>query len=332
MDGVERASLTPGRKSEAPFEVEEGAKLIEVRTASEEGDLALAVHALSYDDAAPTADPSRFSTELAGGRKISFTISPLRQMYEQDGAPVLGFSVMVSYEEPRLLPALRRAWRRLGSFLPWVWRPRRRAEARVWRYSLAAILIAVGAPIAASLLIVRERTSQQAQGARHKEPVTVASPLPSSPPLSTTMPPYIEEPRMSPSPPTTSGPTPKTSPGVLPGEAGAASASLLEVKKICVEVTGDRRVDPAITDHLNLGLQASQRWTVVRCDKADALLSVVVGSDGREISVRLVNQEGEILWPGAGGDRRRKYGVAVEEAEKIVADLLADVRELECRR
>jgi hypothetical protein len=79
-------------------------------------------------------------------------------------------------------------------------------------------------------------------------------------------------------------------------------------------------------------LQASQRWTTVAHDKADALLSVAGGSDGREISVRLLNQEGKTLWPRAGSDQRREYGVTAEEAVKVVADMLADVRELERRR
>ncbi|HZF37908.1 MAG TPA: hypothetical protein VE715_03715 [Blastocatellia bacterium] len=332
VDGAERAGLALDRKSEARFEVEEGSKLIEVRTAREEGGLLLAVHVLCYDDAAPTAGPSRFSTELNGGQKIFFTISPLRQLHEEGGASVFGVSVVVSYGEAHPLHALQRAWRRLAPYLLRVWRPQRWAEERVRRYSLAIILIAVGALSAVWLLIVRERTSRQTQVARHKEPVTVASPVPSSPPPSATISPHIHDPRMAPSPPSTSGPALKTTRGVLRREAGSASASLIEVKKICVELTGDRQVDPAIIDHLNRSLQASQRWTTVTSDKADALLSLVGGADEREVSVRLVNQEGKTLWPRAGRDRGREYGVTAEEAARVVADLLADVRELERRR
>jgi hypothetical protein len=326
VDGVERAGLATDRKSEASFDVEEGSKLIEVRTAREEGDLVLAVHALDYDDAASTARLSRFSTEYEGGQKISFTVSSLRELHEheEDGAPVFGFSVVVSYEEARLLPALQRAWRRVGQRLLQVWRPPRWTEA--------AVLIAVSVLGLVWLLIVRERRSQQTQVARHEEPVTTVPPLPSSPPPSATSSPHVQEPRVASSPPSASEPTHKTRESVLRVEADRISATLLDVKKICVEVVGDHQVDPAIIDHLSRSLQASQRWTTVAHDKADALLSVAGGSDGREISVRLLNQEGKTLWPRAGSDQRREYGVTAEEAVKVVADMLADVRELERRR
>jgi hypothetical protein len=325
VDGVERAGLATDRKSEASFDVEEGSKLIEVRTAREEGDLVLAVHALDYNNVVSTARLSRFSTEYEGGQKISFTVSSLRQLHEheEDGAPVFGFSVVVSYEEARLLPALQHAWRRVGRRLLQVWRPQRWTEA--------AVLIAVSVLGLVWSLIVRERRSQQTQVARHEEPVTIVSPLPSSPRPSATSSPHLQKPRMASSPPSASKPPRKTRAGILRGEAGRLPASLLEVKKICVEVAGDRQVDPAIIDHLNRSLQASQRWTTVAHDKADALLSVA-GSDGRELFVQLLNQEGKTLWPRAGGNQWRKYGATAEEASKVVADMLADVRELKRRR
>jgi hypothetical protein len=325
VDGVERAGLATDRKSEASFDVEEGSKLIEVRTAREEGDLVLAVHALDYGDAASTARLSRFLTEYEGGQKISFTVSSLRQLHEheEDGAPVFGFSVVVSYEESRL-PALQRAWRQMARLLLQVWRPRRWTEA--------AVLIAVSVLGLVWSLIISERRSRQTQVARHKEPVTIASPLPLSPPPSATSSPHLQKPRVASSHPSASKPTHKTRGVVLRGEADRPPASLLEVKKICVEVAGDRQVDPAIIDRLSRRLRASQRWTTVAHDKADALLSVAVGSDGREISVQLLNQGGKTLWPRAGGDQWRKYRVTAEEASKVVADMLADVRELERRR
>jgi hypothetical protein len=331
VDGGERASLGIDRNSQTPFEVEEGSKLIEVRTAREEGDLVLAVHVLGYDDMKPTASPSRFSTELKYGQTISFTISPLRQLREQDGAPVFGVSVVVSYKEAHLLSALARVWSRLGFYLPRVWRPRRWADTRV----LVSILIATSAIGLVWLPIIRERTSQQTQVTGNKEPVTTASPLPSIPPAgappSATVSPNVQEPRMA-TPPSSSEPALKTTPGVLRWEVGGASASLLDAKKVCVEVTGDRQVDPAIIEYLSRSLQASQRWATVAHDRADALLSVAGGPDGREVSVQFVNQKGEILWPRAGSGRGRKYGVTAKGAAKVVADLLADIRELERRR
>jgi hypothetical protein len=331
VDGVERADLRTDRKSEVSLEVEEGSKLIEVRTACEEGDMLLAVHALGYDDAAPTAGPSRFLTKYGGSQKISFSISPLRRLREEDGAPVFGVSVVVSYEKVHLLPALQHAWRWLGFYPLRIWRPRRWATAWV----LAAVFVAVAISGWAWLLIVRERTSQQTQVAENKETVTVASPSPSNPPAgappSATVTPNLQEPQIALPPADAPEPAPTATPEVLRNEAGA-SASLLEVKKICVEVTGDRQVDPAIIEHLSRNLQASQRWTTATRDRADALLSVTGGSDGREIFVRLINEQGKPLWPRTGGDSARRYGATAAEAAKVVADLLADVRQLGRRR
>jgi hypothetical protein len=124
VDGAECASLSLDRNSEVSFAVEEGSQLIEVRTACEEGDLLLAVHVLTYDDAAPDSPPRHFSTKFDCGRKISFTISPLRQLFEEDGTPVFGVWAVVSYEKARRLSALERAWRRLGLRLPRARRPR----------------------------------------------------------------------------------------------------------------------------------------------------------------------------------------------------------------
>jgi hypothetical protein len=327
VDGVERAGLGIDRKSEVSFDVEEGSKLIEVRTAREESDLLLAVHMLGYDDTAPTAATSRFSTEFGGGQKISFTISPLCQLREEDGASVFGVSVTVSYEEVYLLPVLMRAWRQLGFYLLQAWWPRRWATAWV----LTAVFIAVAISGLLWLLIVRERAFQQTQVAENKELVTIASPSPSSrlpgalP--SATVSPNVQEPRIASPPEDASKPELKATPEVLRGKA-STSALLLEVKKICVEVTGDHQVDPAIIEYLSRSLQASRRWMTVKCNKADALLRVAGGYDGREIFIRLVNQEGKTLWPGAGDNQGLKYGVTAEEAAKAVADLIDNVREL----
>jgi hypothetical protein len=331
VDGIEHAGMSIERKSEVSFDVEEGSKLIEVRTVREEGDLILAVHALSYDDAASTAGPSQFSTECGGGQKISFAISPLRQLREEDGAPVFGVSVVVSYQETYILPALVRAWQRLEFHPLRMWRPQRWATAWV----LAAVLVAVVISGLGWMLIVRERTSRQTQVTDDKDLVTVASPSPLSSPAGTPpsaiVSPKVPKPQIESPPANVSDPELKAPSDISRGEV-RASTSLLEVKKICVEVTGDNQVAPAIIEYLNLGLQASKRWTTATRDKADALLSVAGDSDGREISVRLINEVGKTLWPRMGDDSSRSYGATVEEAAKIVADLLADLRDLERRR
>jgi hypothetical protein len=322
VDGDEQARLELNQTSEASFEVEEDARLIEVRTASEDGDRLLAVHALSYDDMRPTAEPSHFSIRREGGQKISFTISPVHRLREREGAPVWGVSVVVSYEKAHLL----RAW--LGVYSQGGWQPQRWARAGGWRYALAATLIAVSLLGVAWLLIVREQPSQQKQIAGSKEPVPTESAVASSSPdgarPSATIPSMIQTPRTMTPAPAASRPMISTTPKKIRG----AATSLLEMKKICIEVIGDHPVDQSIVDHLSRRLRMSQRWTTATQDEADALLRVAGSLNGREISVWIVDLGGQILWPRTGSIRGRQYKLTKEEAGKVITDLLADVREL----
>jgi hypothetical protein len=330
VDGDERARLELNQTSEVSFEVEEGARLIEVRTASEDGDLLLAVHALSYDDMQPTAEPSYFSITRAGGQKISLTISPVHRLREKEGAPVRGVSVVVSYEKAHLLPA----W--LGVYSQGGWPRQRWGGAGVWRYARAATIVAVSLLSVAWLLIVREQPSQQKQIAGSKEPVpsvsVVASSSPDGAQPRATIPPMIQTPRTMTPAPAAATPMINTNPERLRGEAGRAATSLLEMKKICIEVIGDHPVDQSIVDHLSRSLRMSQRWTTAAHDEADAWLRVAGSLSGREISIWIVDQTGQILWPRTDSIRGRQYKVTEEEAGKVIADLVADVRELRRRR
>jgi hypothetical protein len=334
VDGHEHANLEIDRTNEVNFEIEEGARLIEVRTAREDGDWLLAVHLLSYDDLLPTAEPSHFTTTREGGQRISFTISPLHVLQERGGASVWGVSVVVTYQENHLL----RARRRLGLHSSGGWQLQQWVKGRTKRYALAATIIVISTLGVAGLLKFRMQTSRQTQPAGQRGPAS-SGPTVSPSPLrgqsqdarpSTAAPSPIPRSHQLTAPRADTGPSVKATPGRLRGEPLRAAASLLEVKKICIEVSGDFPLDQSILDDLGHRLRASRRWAFTTHDEADALLKVAGSIAGRELYVCLINQEGQVIWPRAGKDRAPLYRVAAENgAAKIVAALLADLRELE---
>lgn len=89
VDGAEAARAELDRKRDITFEVAEGAKLIEIRTADEGQDLLLATHFLTYKDwrglAASTA-----VIVIRGAGKVALTVSP-RESAEPSAASHGGF-------------------------------------------------------------------------------------------------------------------------------------------------------------------------------------------------------------------------------------------------
>lgn len=334
VDGDERAALEPGVADQVSIEVEEGEQLIEVRTAREDGDLPLAVHALSYDDLRPIADPTHLSITCEGGQKISFTISPPRR---SEGASAMRVSVEVSYEEALSRRAAARAWQRSRFFLAELWRPQRRRADAVPRYALAVILIATSALSLALFLIYRERTSERPLIALRQDPSPATEAEPSISP-NPTPPPVTASPGGQPAGPITprpsaTAPPVNARPRVLRGEATPASASLPEVKKIYIELIGDRPSGQSIRERLGRELAATGRWTTATPDEADAALKVSVDSDGDGVTVWLVGEDGRVIWPRAGNGKGQRYeGGAEKVSAKIVADLLGEVRQLDGRR
>lgn len=121
------------------------------------------------------------------------------------------------------------------------------------------------------------------------------------------------------------------------------SVSLPRVRKIYVESLEDGVLSHTTREMLVKALQASNRFTLTQnADDADALLKVSTkplragkdaGSHRASIEVRLVNANGETIWPprrrGSGG----KYlGSAANVTDKIVKDLLDEIERSERQR
>lgn len=109
-----------------------------------------------------------------------------------------------------------------------------------------------------------------------------------------------------------------------------------QVRKVYLELSGDGPLEE-LRRRLSAELNASGLVATTNADEAEAALKVSVsqtrvaktdGSDAPvEVSVRLVNAPGEVLWPGAVGARGRRYtGVVAQVASGLSRDLLAEIR------
>lgn len=328
VDGVERATLEPGRESHVSFDIAEGAEVIEVRTAKTCGqgsDILLATHLLSYDELQRTQRPTQFVTELGRGRKVSFTISSATSI--NDEPP--GVKIEVGYQESTSLLPLRSVWLRLQSWL----QPQRASQELVlMRYALPVLLISVTAG-AIWLYLARSSDSQSPMIVKNASP-TPATILPDAPPPNPAQP----LPSTGQAPSGESGGMPKEQ-GKLPPPTGANTNNttrdpnattnvvpLLAVQKIYIELAEGQSFPPALGDQLNKKLLGSRRWTMAGADDADAALMLTATSDGRGIIARLVNEDGRVIW----NQRKRVYrGTPEQIAEQIVADLLGAVRQSE---
>jgi hypothetical protein len=327
VDGIERATLEPGRDSQVSLEIGEGAEMIEVRTAQSSGDVLLAMHLLSYDELQRSIKPgqfgrpSRFVTKLERGRNISFTITPARPVNNEPS----GVNVEIGYQETPSILSFESVWARLQR-----WLPLQAADPQLalMQYALPILLIAVTA-CAIWLYFARQSDSQSPLIVKNATPTPVIAPSPAQ----------------TQSPPSTGHTSPGGSAVIPKGQgkfplpngansddttrdsnATATAVSLLAVQKIYIELAERQAFAPVLRDQLNKELLASRRWTIASSDDADAALMVTTTSDGRGVIARLVNEDGRVIW----NQRKRIYrGTPEQIARQIVADLLMIVRQSE---
>lgn len=123
----------------------------------------------------------------------------------------------------------------------------------------------------------------------------------------------------------------------------APSVSLPDVRKIYVESLGDGALSHTTREMLVKALQASNRFTLTQnSDDADALLKVSAtplragqdaGSRRASIVVRLVNANGETIWPLRQRGSEGKYlGSTATMTTRIVTDLLDEIERSQRQR
>lgn len=134
----------------------------------------------------------------------------------------------------------------------------------------------------------------------------------------------------------------------------ASATALSKVRKVFIEVTGERGLIEPTARLIAAGLRDGQRLAPTDTkDEADAAIKIKVSGRAQTsasqseratrdadaekrmvtISVRLVNEDGEVIWPANGKRRAGIYDGAVSDAAKrIVADLLKDVRQSDAQK
>jgi hypothetical protein len=153
----------------------------------------------------------------------------------------------------------------------------------------------------------------------------------------------------------TGGPTsPRDADATRSVASNAGATALAKVRKVFIEVTGDGDLGEPTTRLLAGSLRAGGRLTPADGkDEADAAFKIRVSGRGNAgtarggstargagaakrsvtASVRLVNEDGEVIWPASEKGRAGIYTGTVEDVtRRIAADLLKDVLKSDARR
>ena len=325
VDGVERGRLNPSEQSSISFSAEEDAELIEVKTTDPSGDLLLATHLLSSIGKDAHDGTTVYSIRLERGQNLSFSIT--RRSIETNGGPDL--LVKFDYKESDLRRAARLWWQRLNLRFT-----SEQDSRRAWGYVFAAGVVVI---CLASFLSYLSLRSRQTHGPTQ---ISVAQPTPLGPdhPLPATP---ASEPITKPDRAIAKATATPLRPAQ--GDRGAksraevqtqasdedvtdatrsssvvANLTLKDVKKIYIDVRGDELRDKLVESLSASGVVSA----TTNADEADASLKIVVSQT--DVSARLVNARGTLLWPKAG--TRRYSGETAKVVSEIVKDLLSEIR------
>jgi hypothetical protein len=145
VDGAQVATIDLDRQTSASFQVDNGAELIEVVTRDATGDLLLATHLLSADEAIGPAPP-QFGIQLEGGQRLAFKLSNV----PTDAALTDRMVIEISYSEASLLSAAALSARRfLGQTLDTM----RPGLPRAWIISRPVLAAGLTLVLAAGILL-----------------------------------------------------------------------------------------------------------------------------------------------------------------------------------
>jgi hypothetical protein len=336
VDGTERARLDLETTPIIRIEVESGAELIEVRRRESNGDVLLAVHLLQDR-------PIETATVFEGGRKISFSVTPVRR----GGETVLAVEIVCRQSNPARI---------FSSALQQLFFGKPGTPSFRPAPGLVVLVLAVAG---LGLFLLRPRQAEAPQIAGRANPSTPAR-IPVSPspadilasarapdvPSPSLAPRTREKERLSPATPeeriarrpsndSAEPPEPERE-TVLEGTRAArsvpAAASLQGVKLVYVEVQGEEPPSQRMRELLIRHLRASRRLRVADTrDEADAILRASWDVSGGA-AARLVNGSGQVLWPLARGRRKETYqGSPDESAAALVRALLRDLGSAEPR-
>ena len=407
VDGSQRACLDLKRESSTRFRLAANPELIEVLAGDSAGELHLASHLFTYDEAASSAQPLKTAVVLEGKQKVSINI-----FFAQNAdGEAEGGQVEIKYQERNPLRAASLFARQLKTRALDSAAHKSGLEAKILKPVLLLSLLAIC--LASAIWYAHKRRSavespplqsnrgsdnanrerdagppaltQAETGAQDKQPEQTTT----QPEHQQGAPPSNTQKRKPPSQLATSGnqlqtnngsprrerkasnaavavkhpsPSPEPSPVERERSRGPESegavTSLLEVKKVYLEIAGNSPSNPEIRLLLVEQLRQSSLFTLIENrDEADGVLKVsiteVSAANARPtddssqsetrageaapraeaglkyfaISARMVNARGEVLWPAA--NRSAQYeGSAALVAARLVEALLGDIQRM----
>jgi hypothetical protein len=366
VDGAERARWDAAGESSVSFSVEEGNELIEVRREREGGEILLASHLLSLDEAGRRIKSSAASLILEGGQKFSFLVSPSGLNTGEINSAV----VVIKYEETNAFRAAMLFMRRARASLSRL--PRDGSPSGPGALKPVAALIVLLLVAAAALYFSKAgpRTDvaqgEAKQENESKEPPAQPPPVGTKPQEVATQanvnadiarkPALMRPARGQARKRLSSGPLKdilaQKDRGDGPPEPvdadsdatrglsrNSGSVSLPAVKKIRIELPGDGPANRSVRDALVERLRSTSRFSMTEnMEEPDAVIKLTVerGPDdagSAAIRVRLVNTAGDVIWPLEKKDQFRRYeGPLKAIADRFVSDLLTDAARPESKR
>jgi hypothetical protein len=332
VDGIERARLNPAEQSSISFSVGEDAEIIEVKTTDSTGDLLLATHLLtSLAEDAPEATIVS-AIRLEGGQDLSLSITR-KPINVSGGGDLL---VKFGYEETNVRRAARLWWQRLKF--------RRSVPEQVsntgglWGDAgISARLVLAGSVVAICLtsylgyVILRSRetsgpveissvqTNPLNQNTGNQPVTKPAEPIPA--PTASQPAQQVRNERSTTARAPASPGNEEVGDDVTRSGNVVANLKLGEVKNIYIEIRGASASDELRRNLVESLGSSGPVATTSTADDADAALRIVVSQN--QLSARLINARGTVLWSGG---TRSYSGETSKVVSDIVKDLLAEIR------
>lgn len=340
VDGVERARLNPAEQSSISFSAEEDAEIIEVLSTDSSGDLQLATHLLT--SVGLTTDSGVVSSiRLEGGQHLSLSITR-RPNEASGGADLL---VQFGYRETNPSRAARLWMRwfylRFGS-------EQDPSSGGLWSGVISARYIMAGSVVIiflASYFAYVTLKSRETIGPVQNSNVQTSTPVtpPATEANNKAKEPEPDKPihQRARSERSTTPKIPSHSSAGLPEQSPeedvteavrsgntVADLKLKDVKKIYIDFRGDVAFND-LRNSLDEKLGSSGVVTVAKnSDDADAAFKIRVSQKDTliEVSARLVNAKGTVLWQKTSKGVHRNSSEATTIVLDLVKDLLSNIR------
>jgi hypothetical protein len=362
VDGRESARLDLKRTSRTTFQLQGTPELIEARAADGAGEVLLASHLIAYEELKSLSRTLKTSVVTENNQKISINISFSRnasgetaggevELIYRERNPLKALALLSRQISHRLndgaegsgplaFPGLRPALLLLlfvagvASIVWYAWRSSRVVPTPVTIQQTPNVSPPGKAP--PTPLADREAHLPSSPGSPSKPPRAVAKPSPQSPRDA----PLRREEIVRQPPTDQPGNQAVDSEPTRRLEGASNRVTLVEVRKVYVEVNGAEPLAGNVRRSVMQQLRASRFIVIDTRDDADAVLKVTVqqadannasssaatGLNRVLVFARLVNARGEVLWPVRHTRGARFQGDIIQVAAQLVDNLLRDVQ------